>query len=487
MTGFLCVPGRRERWIVTARGLFVILAGMRQATIQAGMAVLLAASVVRGQFESSDGGLEARKTAVKEEVRAWDEQNLLKFGRDEQYIVRPGLLVDKRQRTILVKGFATGLGSMENGGRGTEPVEFFLIGPSSGKGYEAVAVSLAQPSDIHRGLEAIGLEAGRPVNWARMQFWPKGERVKMTFRWKEANPDGTVSQRSARAEEMLVDRASRKPLPLTGLVFVGGIWVEPERPGGEKRYYADLGDPGAIASNYNEGTTVLDMPVQARQSEVYQTRMVNPANRLKAGTPVEVLIEPDSREFKRVKDVRLEVAGGEEVGAMTFSLEGQSLSGEGLIGAFQKMQGEGREPFVAVIPGEEMTLRGVRRMYALLRGLESDRGIRLEPPASGHLFHEAFDPDEDLRDWKKRIWQPVEVRFVGGVVVLRDYREEAGETKFVETQAESAEKLGKMLKERAEQRRPIAVFAPGGMRYGRLMSWIALGLTEQSVVWVYLE
>lgn len=467
-----------------------------------------AAAVASTQFENPGSAIEAKKAAVKQDVRAWDEQNALKFGNDQQFIIKPAMVVDKKARTVTLRGYATGLGNPDpdsggagggGSGRPSDPVEFFLIGEASGKGYEALAVSLAKPSDIHAGLEAIGLPAGRPVNWARMQLWPKGERVKMTFRWKETNPDGTVSDRSARAEEMLVDRRTGKPLPLTGLVFVGGLWLPPEKEGeavggggggggGQKRYYADLGDPGSIASNYNEGTTVLDMPVQARQSEVYQSRIVNPAHRLKAGQAIEVLLEPEYPQGLRVADVIVKASGKGELRDVKYEVNGQTLDTTKLIETFQKLLGSGKEAFVTVNPDDEMPLQGVKRLYGLMRAIEGEKGIRLEPPAKGHLFHEAFDPDENLRDYRKRTWQPVEIRIAAsGVVTLRDYRDDAGELKFDDTAVESPEKLAELLKARSDQRRPIAVFAPAQLEYGKMMHWLRPGLTEEMVVWVYLE
>jgi hypothetical protein len=473
------------------------------------------AMLASAQDAPAGGGDNVRREAVRREVREWDARNKSLYETDAGHLVRAGLVADKGAHEVTIKAVATGLGGGNGGAGGAgggEAVVFFLIGPSSSKSYEALAVSFAKPSDVYEALRFVGLPQGRAVNYSRNRFWPRGERVVMRFGWEETSPEGVVSKRSARAEDLLVLRQTKEPLPPTGLVFVGneGQFVEPlNGGGGGKQYYGDMGDPGSIASNYNDATTVMDLPNLARQSEVYQSRVVNPAYRFKAEQALEVTIKWETPGVLRVVDVDLNAEGGDgkDLKAVRFTLKGEKTLAEGvdaagMVDALTRLVAE-KEPFVLVHPGEGMTLKTVRQMYVLLESLQTEKGIRLEPPGEkggekvgweAGLFHEAFTPDEGLRDYRKRTWQPVEVHFgADGKVLLRDFEEKAvtaeGEAWATpkDNPVTSPADLKKMLADRAENRKPVAVYAPAGMRYGEMMKWLGPALTGEEVVWVYLE
>lgn len=472
------------------------------------LSAVLATSAAWAQpFRGGDSDADARRArlaALREASEAQDAEYRLLYGNDDAFLVRPGLLADRTRRTVTLRGYATGLG-------GNDPIEFFVIGPASGKAYESLAVSMAKPSDVRAGLEFIGVPPGRGVNYLRNRFFPKGERVRMTFRWRVTEQDGTVSPVTARAEELLLLRGpdgtvSDRTLPLSGLVFTGGVFLPPSEPGGAERFFADEGDPGSIASNYNEPTTVLDLPVLARQSEVYRSRVVNPAFGLTCATPVEIVLEPERgpADPPRVIDLRLDVEGGPELPALRFTLtdpatgESQATSGsaETVLGVISNLVEAGREPFVQVSPGPALPLGTVRGLYGFLGALQAQAGLRIEPPedGSGHLFFEAFLPDERFRTPENRVWQPVELRLSpDGTAVLRDYSERTltapGEARFTfaDTPVPDPEALRTLLAERLEQRRPLAIFAQTGLTYGDLLRWTQPAVTSDWIVWVYLE
>lgn len=519
---FWCRPARCRAHNIGMRFRFVVPLG-----------VLWVTTVVMGQPAAPvPNAEEGRRAALKADVAAWDAKNKSLYDTDAAHLVRPGLVADKGDHEVTIKAFATGIGSKEGGGgggsgggSGGEAVEFFLIGPASSKGYEALAVSFAKPSDVYAALRFIGLPQGRAVNYSRNRFWPRGERVTMTFHWEETSPDGTASKRSARAEELLLLRSSNakggdaaapapQTLPPTGLVFVGNEsqFVSPLDGGGrgEKQYYGDMGDPGSIASNYNDATTVLDLPVLARQSEVYQSRVINPAYVFKPNQPLEITLKwesPSPPNALRVVDVTLGVSGDADLKSARFTVATDKTLAEntdmaGLFDALTKLVAE-KEPFVTVRPGPDLPLSTVKQLYVLLESLQTEKGIRLEPPGEKEaaLFHEAFTPNEGLRDYRKRTWQPVEVHFdglggAGGKVLLRDFEEKPvaaeGEERAVpkDNSVTSPTDLKKMLADRADQRRPVAVYARAGMKYGELMKWLGPALVEaggEVVVWVYLE
>jgi hypothetical protein len=454
-------------------------------------------ALVIAQEANPEDGPTTRALAAREDARAWDELTRQKFGNDPAFLQRPYLLADKQRRTVTLKAIATGL-------RGTEPIEFFLIGPNSSKDYEAIASTLAKPSDIHAALVFLGLPPGRPVDFARQRFWPRGERVRITFHHDEPNPDGTVSRRSIRAEKLLIDRTSRQPLPESAFAFVGSITLPPEpgAPPDATRYFADLGDPGAVASNYNDATTVLDLPVQARQQEVYTTRVLNPESLYLPGQLLEITLELDSPpDQPRLLDLKVNLAGNADLAALRFLTDAtpglaDSASAEQFIAAMNSLT-RTREPFLTVTPAPEIPLATVRQAYALLQALETPAGIRLEPALPGHPFHQAFTPDERLRNWQDRLWQPTEIIFTTRdgrpLTLLRDFDEHPvapeGQPRATprDNPVTSPEQLTQLLAARAPDRRPIAVYAPPSMTYGQLLHWIGPSLNDESVVWIYLD
>ncbi|EFK96106.1 secreted protein, partial [sediment metagenome] len=129
--------------------------------------------------------------------------------------VRPGLVADRGTRRVRVYGESTSL----NLG---DPVEFPLIAEQSGKDYEALAVSFAQPSDVHRALEFIGLRPGAATSPSGLRFWPRGERVRVTFDLIATNGAATPI---CRAESLVTDTRTDAPLPETGFVFCGARWT----------------------------------------------------------------------------------------------------------------------------------------------------------------------------------------------------------------------------------------------------------------------
>ena len=147
-------------------------------------------------------------------------------------LVLPGLVADRKARRILLDVATTGV---EKG----KPIEFWLIGDTSGHGYESLAMAFAKPSAVHRALEFIGLKPGRPVNANAMQFWSKGERVFVSLTRAAGDPP----EKAVRMESLLHDTRTGKPLAETGFAFTGSVQVPPEKARDVNRYGADLFEP----------------------------------------------------------------------------------------------------------------------------------------------------------------------------------------------------------------------------------------------------
>lgn len=441
----------------------------------------------------STASRESNLQAVQERY----QQRRLLHGDDPNFLVRPGLLANKAERWVRVDGAHTGLGEHE-------PVEFFLISQTSGKDYEALVVSYAKPSDIDQALRFIGLPPGRPVNYNRLHFWPKGERVFMTFHW--VDPEG--HPRSARAIEFLNQPQDQRALTDEGLVYVGSITYPHPADPQRMIFAADHGEPGSIASTYNEPTTVLDVPGAAVQSEVYRLRMMNPQYVMPQHHPIEVVLTPEPRQHApRVADVVLSAAPSEpdqpaELKDVRFLLQldaappGQPLALAEVLAALVELVQQHREPFVRVDVDPVLPLRTLRQLFAVLDTLEQ-AGVRLEPPKPGFLFHRAFLPDERLRAREDRLYQPFEihlkpdkgridatfVQITEPIVVAGDARE----LTVINHPAPTPDTIAARLKEIDDPNRPLAVFAPADLSYATLLEWIRPAMGVNGPVFVFLE
>ena len=422
------------------------------------------------------------------------EENVAKYKGNADYLVLPGLLANRKEKTVRIWAKMIGL---DHG----DPIEFFLIPPDSGKDYEALAVGYVKPSDVHKALEFIGMKAGRPVDYMADKYWPKGERVLMTYEWEEKG-----KPRKARAEELIADTRTGKHLPVTGLIFTGSYLLQMEE-GGKPVYAADVADPRSIASNYNDRGTVLDVPRSAPQGRVYGFQKTNPAYTFERGQPAQIVLEPEYKDGKqRVRDVSLKAAvapGKENAGLKGLKLSltesgGKSLAaGDTLVhvlAAFGQLAEAGHDPYVTIHLDDGLPLRTVREFYELIMSMDIETGIRVEPPPEGQLFYRAFFPDQEWRDRENRLGRPWEfhveaARPLGGTLILPaddiDDNDGKGDLKFP---VKSAEQMAKVLAEKSDRwSQTVYVFTPEAVRYGDLMSFIRPSMKTHSTMYVFLN
>ena len=417
---------------------------------------------------------------------------------NDDVLVLPALIADRAERTVTLWGEATALGERDI-------IEFFLVAANSGHDYEAVAVSFAKPSDLHKALVFIGLAAGRPADATKLQFWPKGERVFMTFTCDEEG----VEARPIRAERLVRDVVTGKSLPESGLVFVGSVHVPPVDSGGEPVYAADVRQPNAMASNYNEPETVLDVPRQAPQGAVYEQQCVNPETLLPSNRLVRITFTPEYPKSRtRVVELRLNVAARAETSGLTmaelaFELTGQDgkrvADGAGLnavLQTFTALVEKGHDPFVAVSFARALPMKSVRDVCAILASIETPNGIRLEPPLAGNLYVRAYAPDEEFRAREDRISQPWELRLgmVDGKVsatlvqIEQLWREDRvkPDLKVSEYAVPTPAALRAELDKRGPGIPVLFVFAGPEITHGQVMDFVQPVLPTHGTVHVFL-
>jgi len=428
------------------------------------------------------------------------KENLARYGKDPDYLVRPGLLASRRDKQVKIWARATGLPEHD-------PIEFFLIPQDSGKDYEAIAVAFAKPSDVHAALEFIGMKPGRCVDYSAGRCWPKGERVIMNMEWNEpsARPGGAAVSRRVRIEELVFDHNANRPLPAAGLVFTGSCMVRPE--GSDRDVYAaDVMDPKSIASDFNDPTTVMDVPRQAPKSTVYGTLRPNPAYKLAVGQPLLITAEPEYKDGRlRVRDLTLRISmpgpgsGPRDARYVLVDAASGAAAAKGetlvhLLAAFAEMTEAGQDPFLTVIPDGAMTLGAVHAVYRLLMDMDNERGIRIDGPPPGHLYYRAFFPKNEWRDRSRRLGRPWEFHVVekdhkaAGTLILPadeiDDNQGRGDLKFtVGTPEEMAEVLVKNSNRFSQL---VYIFAPRSMSYGGLMRFIAPSMKTHGPMYVFL-
>jgi hypothetical protein len=420
------------------------------------------------------------------------KSNLEKYKDNADMLVLPGLLASRREKKITVYG-------KTSAAKAGDIVEFFLIAQDSGHGYEALAASFAKPSDIHKALLFIGVEPGKPVNQDELRFWPKGERVLMSFGCQ------ACGFKPVRTEQLVVSKTTAKPLPEAGFVFVGSELV-----GDVRSYAADTIDPESIASTYNEPTTVLDVPRQVPQGDFYGNYHPNPNFLLPTNKLLQIVIEPEYKDDrKRVLNLTLSMNAkpGSVAATMTDiefivrDADGKQLNSGGslnsALGLFSSLSDRGRDPFVTLHFGYTLTIQAAHDISSILSSINTEKGIRVEPPEEGTLYFKAFVPSEQFRDRSKRMAQPWELH-----LSKSDVKVSAKLTQIEETWKENQDRptlkatdyeiadpsaLRRTLDEQGTGLPVLFVFASPSLTLGELMTFLKSTRSTHPTVHVFLE
>lgn len=428
----------------------------------------------------------------RDTVDALYEEWLAQYADAPRMLVRRGLLADREEQYVEFLAEATGLPP-------SDPVEFVIIAETSGHDYEALAVSHAKPSAIHEALQFIGMEPGAPLNPPAFRFFPKGERVFITFSWTDE--DGEVHER--RAEELVMDDRARTSLPKDGFVFVGSQWIEED---GESVFAAESPHgPEAIVSTYNEPTTVFDVPRAEPQRDVYGWLRPHPERQAPYNQLLRIRVVPEfTDDQRRVADVTLDIRTGTEEAPVHVTLmdaEGEPLHDEPVLhqvlASLNRFAERDQIPFVTLQMHEDVALMELYDLTELLRRFEQKRMLHLEPPLAGDLFYRAFLPTEEHRDRAQRPSQALELRLArtngvmsGRVVEIEDARlrrEDPFEPEIAEYDVASPDALRTVLDEIAHPLPVLLVFVPADLTYGAVMDWMRPVMDTHPMIHLFLE
>jgi hypothetical protein len=330
-------------------------------------------------------------------VKAWQvSQDAQK---SETVRVWPGVVADtvRREVRLLVESI---------GHKDELIVEFLIVGPQSNRAYESATVSVANPSDIVRALESIGVPRGQGVDGRLFRFWPYGERISGTIRKLS---DGVESARPLQS----VIKDSKSELPLfgeNGLVFTGGPWTDGVCG-------ADTQQPSSVIALYNEPDTLFDVPFLASKGAAYGRSVL--AAKMEYGEVMEIVLKPMPLPGGGLRAVVLYVtaqpSASQETMFVCADKKGEVLKSGTLTEVLMWMKtlsDRGHDLFVTLTMSDELTVTqatDITRVFVLLDG----QGIKLYGKTKEGLYPRAFLPQEDWRKRDGRTPQPFEVHLTG--------------------------------------------------------------------------
>src|SRR5947207_2327860 len=184
----------------------------------------------------------------------------------------PFITVDVKQKQIRVECEAIGCQA---------PLEFFCVVAGTSE-HESILRSKAKPSNIHLALLMLGLAPGEPVKYsetAQKWFPPHGPPLNISC---EFIKDGKTVK--VPAYRMMRELHTKKTMPPITWLFTGSR----QMPDGT--YAADA--TGYIISTVNFELTLIDVPQLASSANETLEWIANNDVVPKAGTRVEMIIEP---------------------------------------------------------------------------------------------------------------------------------------------------------------------------------------------------
>ncbi|MBI4660131.1 MAG: hypothetical protein HY735_14930 [Verrucomicrobia bacterium] len=423
-------------------------------------------------------------------------------------LVLPGLIADRARRRVEVWVERSAVAP-------SEPCEFLLVGELSDHTYETLLISFARPTDVHRALEFLGAKPGEPFDPGSLRYWPKGESFVIRLFRKDQPP--------MPVESLLLDRRTGQALPEGRFMFTGSGRVA-AREGASAVYSADVVQPMSIVSLFNAANPVLQVPHRAPKDVVYQNTVIHPEAMPENEGLLTLLIEPANRPGEtRVKELELEVvATGEAAGTPSSDADRlkalrvqlnepgavlqERSSLPALLERLALLDRRRHDFFLTVRFGDDLALGHARAMAGVLALIDSDRGVRIEPPPTQHLYYRAFTPDRNLLDRSARIFHPAELvvsereaKVSGKLVFVTPVQKQEGSRSELEITevpvpgpAELRRELdaeNRRMRERDQGSRPpvLMVFASSTMGYGKLMKFLAPILPTHRTIHLYLD
>ncbi len=183
------------------------------------------------------------------------------------------LWVDRKSNRVYIDGYV----AVNRG-----PLEMFAC-PIGTKEHESVVATVAQSSEVHAALLAVGAQVGTPARFAEEFTPPTGQRIRIWVCWLD--PDGNFQVIDAR--KWIQDSKSKESIE-ADWVFAGSGFFKDEDDGREY-YRADGGDMICV-SNFSSAMLDLSIPSSAdADALLYQPFTERMPER---GTPVRLVLVP---------------------------------------------------------------------------------------------------------------------------------------------------------------------------------------------------
>jgi hypothetical protein len=422
---------------------------------------------------------------------------------DQSVLVLPGLIADRRKSRVelWVEKSAVELNA---------PCEFMVVSEASDHTYETLLISFAKPGDVTRALAFLGFKPGLAYDPTNLRYWAKGEsfQVRLADKDKPAVP----------IDSLLLDRRSGKPLASSRFIFTR-VAHAAKREGDPKAI--DEIQPLSIVSLFNTENSVLQVSRRAQKDVVYQNTVVAPAVAQLDSGLLTLVIEPLTPPGEtRVTDLSLKVAQTERGSnalsdadrlkalrvELTESAEPIKLSLPALLEHLAALDRQKHDFFLTLRFDHAVELGNARAMAGVLALIDSDNGVRVEPPSSGQLYYRAFIPDRNLLDRHNRLLHPFELvlseregKISGNLVMANSVSKDDGAKTEVEakevavsgpSQLQSEmEAENKRLETSGRGPRPliVMVFAPSTMSYGNLLRFLGPVPATYRTVYIYLD
>jgi len=423
-----------------------------------------------------------------EKTAAWFAAQKTVAETNEHWRILPRIRIDLEEPSVTFKAEATGL-------EPNEIVEFYLIGERSGNAYEAIAVALAEPADIAHAIEQIGIPRGLHADPRTLRFWPQGERVHLYLN-------------EHHAANLMIDKRTGSTAKREGFVFTASRYVQRD---GSDKLAAQVEPPFSIASNYNEPSTILDVPYHAPQSEVYTHQVQNPEIRFKPGKLLTIRIVPERTDGTlRVQTMELTISNTPEttpalpIADIRFTLQQQhedkqeihleAAPLQAFVSFIRNMVSEEKDPFITLHVDPAVSLLQAHSTARILHTMEEQEGLRILPPPDDTLFYRAFLPNESLRERAERIAHPWELYLAHDASPTLTYIEEEWEQGELRPTIQTKDitiNEPEMLSAKMRELRPdinaIFIYAPQDMRVGKIMEIVQHFRTTHPFIHIFME
>lgn len=205
---------------------------------------------------------------------------------------KSGVTVDATKKTVTVDAKVAPR-KLEHLKGEVYPIELIACWshPKGKKAHETILTIEVDPSEVHKGLEQIGLKPGKPAKGAA----PKEGEPDPKAEGPEVNvfievPDAAGAVKRLTLDKVLIDPKTKKPAPKMTFVFTGSVMSapDPNKPN-DKKYGADL--TGSLICLFPVTDEVVLQTGWTMKEEKFLKLDVKPGTLPKEGTDVKLVIE----------------------------------------------------------------------------------------------------------------------------------------------------------------------------------------------------